>query len=165
MAKQSDKNINSSGDGPKIDSRYEYLLSNLVYKLKIAPSPYLAIKYVQAGYVSVNNKTVYKPDSIVTPCSVLRFRGNMFFNFFFSIFFGQDAGYDKFAARSYSKSSVKHFSRFKVPSYLEVSFKLQEAILLRTTYLYEQPSSFFFQKTNIPGFMRMYHSKKGSGVF
>lgn len=165
LAKQTDKNINSSGAGLKTDSRYEYLLSNLVYKLKIAPSPYLAIKYVRGGFISVNNKTVYKPDFLVPPCSLLRFRGNIFYNFLFSIFFGQDIGYDKFAARNYLKSSTKHLSRFRIPSYLEVSFKLQEAILLRTTNLYEQPSPFFFQKTNIPGFMRMYHSKKGMGVF
>lgn len=165
LSNRTNKDHNSAGSPLKIDSKYERLLSNLVFKLKMAPSTFLSIKLIKSGWVSVDGKIVHDPDFIVPFYSTVSFKGNMFYSFLFTWFFGEDVGYDKFAARRYSKSSVRYLSRYRTPSYLEVSFKLQEAVILKTSYFYEQPSPFLFTRTHISNFFKNHLLKRGVGVF
>lgn len=152
----------SSGSDLKIASKFEFMLGNLVFKLKLAPNISTGNRLVEQGFVAVDGKIIKKPHWQVSPNSIITFKRNFLLSYLFTIFSKEDSKYTKKDSRRFSKHSVKYLSRFRIPSYLEVSCKLGEALVLRNSFYYEQPFPFLIQKTNIPILLRKFSHKKGA---
>ena len=145
---------NTNGFDFKIASKIGMTLANIVYTLKIAPNKFLATYLVRSGFIFVDGKIQTNPLYEVKIFSLITFKRKLFDSFLFSLLSKEDSFFFKKDSRHYQKHSVKYIRRYRVPSYLEISYKLNEVLVLKNVLFDEQPNPFLFQKTNIPEHLR-----------
>ena len=153
---------NTSGFDFKIASKIGMSLANVVYTLKIAPNKFLAIQLVRQGYIFVDGKIEANPLYEVKVSSLITFKRKLFDSFLFSLLSKEDSFFYKKESRNYQKHSINYLARYRVPSYLEVSYKLNEVLILGNTLFREQPNPLLFQKTNIPEHLKAINYTRGN---
>lgn len=156
---------NTAGFFNRIASNLEYTISNIILQLKMCLTLADSVKLVKSGRILVNNKIYINPNKKVPIYSTIKYKGNWFMTYLLSCIQEEDRSFERFPSRTIKKSNSDYIRRFFIPSYFEISFKLQEAILLRQSSFFEQPKPYVLAKANLPEHLKTHFKKRGIATY
>lgn len=156
---------NTAGYYGKMFSNFEYTISNLIFKLKMGLTTYDCVNLVQSGRILVDNKIFLNPNKKIPLFSTIKFKGNWFETYLMFCIQQEDRVFERYPSQSIKKGNFSYLRRLRIPSYFEISFKLQEAILLRQSNLFEQPNPYVIFRSSLPEYLKFSYKKIGVSVF
>ena len=147
-----------------LESYAGYYASEFIYKLKLAPTYESAKNAVTSGAVFVNGKVFNNHTKQIPVFSTIHYKGDWVRNYLVNLLSESDRNFLPYPRRTSYKNSSNFLGRGWPPSYIEMSFKLQEAVILRKSFRYEQPKPYVIHKSNPFSFLRAWSDRETPGV-
>ena len=125
-----------------VESYSGYYASEFVYTLRLAPTYEAAKNIVSSGFVLVDGKVFQNPNKQIPVFSTVQYKGDWVRTYLLNFLNESDNSFSPYPRRSFYKNSKTFLGRSWPPGYIEISFKLEEAVLLRKSFRVEQPKPY-----------------------
>ena len=154
-----------AGYRANLESYAGYFISEFIYKLRLAPTYRSAKEAVATGLVFVDGRVFRDPNRQVPVFSTIQYKGDWLRTYILNLVNEPDSTFSPYPRRIFYKNSQIFLQRGWLPSYLEVSFKLEEAIVLRKSFRLEQPKPYAIHRFNPLDFLLSRAGRQTSGIF
>ena len=154
-----------AGYRTSLESYAGYFISEFIYKLRLTPTYWSAKEAVGKGLVFVDGRVVRDPNWQVPIFSTIQYKGDWLRIYILSLLSEPDSAFSPYSRRIQYKNSPIFLQRGWPPSYIEISFKLEEAVVLRKSFEEEQPKPYAIRRFNSLDFLLSRGGRQTSGIF
>ena len=154
-----------AGYRANLESYAGYFISEFIYKLRLAPTYWSAKEAVAKGLVFVDGRVFRDPNRQVPVFSTIQYKADWLRTYILSLLNEPDSSFSPYPRRITYKDSPVFLQRGWPPSYIEISFKLEEAVVLRKSFREEQPKPYAIHRFNPLDFLLSMAGRQPSSIF